>query len=143
MKIIALEEHYWDDEVATHFKERGPEMRNPEMLQRLRDLDTLRIKEMDEAGIDLQIVSHGAPATQRIDAETAVPLAKRANDRLFESIKKHPGRLKGFAVLPTANPKAAADEAMSPRNARKAGTRVRYDVSFFQRTIRRTLTPHT
>ena len=110
MKIIALEEHYWDDEVAAHFKERGPEMRNPEMLQRLRDLDTLRIKEMDEAGIDLQIVSHGAPATQRIDAETAVPLAKRANDRLFESIKKHPGRLKGFAVLPTANPKAAADE---------------------------------
>ena len=110
MKIIALEEHYWDDEVATHFKERGPEMRNPEMLQRLRDLDTMRIKEMDEAGIDLQIVSHGAPATQRIDAETAVPLAKRAHDRLFESIKKHPGRLKGFAVLPTANPKAAADE---------------------------------
>jgi 2,3-dihydroxybenzoate decarboxylase len=80
------------------------------MQKRLHDLGEFRLKEMDEAGIDLQVVSHGAPATQRIDAETAVPLAKRANDRLFEAIKKHPGRLEGFAVLPTANPKAA--EAM-------------------------------
>ena len=110
MKIIALEEHYWDDEVATHFKERGPEMRNPEMHKRLHDLGEFRLKEMDEAGIDLQVLSHGAPATQRIDAATAVPLARRANDRLFESIKKHPERFKGFAVLPTADPKASADE---------------------------------
>jgi len=110
MKIIALEEHYWDDEVATHFKERGPEMRNPEMHKRLHDLGEFRLKEMDDAGIDLQVLSHGAPATQRIDAATAVPLARRANDRLFESIKKHPERFKGFAVLPTADPKASADE---------------------------------
>src|SRR6185295_6221479 len=38
------------------------------------------------------------------------PLARRANDRLFESIKKHPGRFEAFAVLPTADPKAAANE---------------------------------
>ena len=110
MKIITLEEHYWDEEVASHFKERGPEMRNPDMQKRLHDLGEFRIKEMDEAGIDLQVLSHGAPATQRIDAETVVPLAKRANDRLFEAVKKHPGRFEAFAVLPTADPQAAADE---------------------------------
>ena len=110
MKIIALEEHYWDQEVATHFKERGPEMRVPALQERLLDLGALRLKEMDEAGIDLQVLSHGAPATQRIDAETAVPLARRANDRLHEAVKKHPGRFEGFAVLPTADPKASADE---------------------------------
>src|SRR4030095_9715380 len=110
MKIIALEEHYWDEEVASHFKERGPEMRNPEMQKRLHDLGELRIKEMDEAGIDLQVLSHGAPATQRFDAETAVPLAKRAHDRLYEAIQKNKKRFEGFAVLPTADPKAAADE---------------------------------
>ena len=110
MKIIALEEHYWDQEVATHFKERGPEMRIPALQERLFDLGALRIKEMDEAGIDLQVLSHGAPATQRLDAETAVPLARRANDRLHEAVKKHPGRFEGFAVLPSADPKAAADE---------------------------------
>src|SRR5687768_18020349 len=96
MKIVALEEHDWDEEVATHFKERGPEMRNPAMHERLRDLGALRLKEMDEAGIDLQVLSHGAPATQRIDAETAVPLARRANDRLFESIQKYKSRFEGF-----------------------------------------------
>jgi 2,3-dihydroxybenzoate decarboxylase len=110
MKIIALEEHYWDPEVATHFKERGPEMKIPSLQERLLDLGALRLKEMDEAGIDLQVLSHGAPATQRIDPETAVPLARRANDRLHEAVKKHPGRFAGFAVLPTADPKASADE---------------------------------
>jgi predicted TIM-barrel fold metal-dependent hydrolase len=110
MKIIALEEHYWDKEVASHFKERGPEMRIPALQERLYDLGALRLKEMDEAGIDLQILSHGAPATQRIDAEAAVPLARGANDRLHEVVQKNRGRFEGFAVLPTANPKAAADE---------------------------------
>ena len=108
--VVALEEHYWDAEVSGHFKERGPEMRNPDMLQRLNDLGGLRLKEMDEAGIDLQVLSHGAPALQRIDAETAVPLARRANDRLHQAILKHPARFAGFAVLPTADPGAAADE---------------------------------
>jgi predicted TIM-barrel fold metal-dependent hydrolase len=108
--VIALEEHYWDAEVATHFKERGPEMRNPDMQSRLHDLGELRLKEMDEAGIDLQVLSHGAPALQRIDAETAVPLARRTNDRLHQAILQHPARFAGFAVLPTADPKAAADE---------------------------------
>ena len=71
MKVIALEEHYWDREVAGHFTERGPEMRIPALQERLYDLGALRLKEMDEAGIDLQVLSHGAPATQRLDAATA------------------------------------------------------------------------
>src|SRR5438445_13180636 len=65
---------------------------------------------MDEAGIDVQVISHGAPAVQRLGAEVAVPLSKNANNRLHEAIKAHPNRFQGFAVLPTANPKAAADE---------------------------------
>src|ERR687892_2429382 len=110
MKVITLEEHYWDRSLAEHFKERGPEMRVPALQERLFDLGALRIEEMDEAGIDLQVLSHGAPATQRLDAETAVPMARAVNDRLHEAVKAHPGRFEGFAVLPTADPKAAADE---------------------------------
>ena len=110
MKVVALEEHYWDPEVASHFKERGPEMRNPQMLERLHDLGALRLKEMDEAGIDLQVLSHGAPATQRIDGDLAVQVARGANDRLFDVTKKYPERFKAFAVLPSNEPKAAADE---------------------------------
>jgi 2,3-dihydroxybenzoate decarboxylase len=110
MKIIALEEHYWDAEVASHFDSFGPEMRNPALRERLHDLGALRIKEMDEAGIDVQVLSHGAPATQRLDATTAVPVAKGANDRLHAAVQKNPTRLQAFAVLPSADPKAAADE---------------------------------
>ena len=85
-------------------------MRVPALQERLFDVGALRLKEMDEAGIDLQVLSHGAPATQRIDADTAVPLARRANDRLHQTVEKNKGRFEAFAVLPTANPRAAADE---------------------------------
>ena len=109
-KIIALEEHFWDAEVAKHFKVRGPEMNIPAMQERLHDLGALRLKEMDEAGIDVQVLSHGAPATQRLEGELAVQVSRNANDFLHKKIQDNPERLKGFAVLPTADPKAAADE---------------------------------
>jgi 2,3-dihydroxybenzoate decarboxylase len=109
-KVIALEEHYWDAEVASHFTEKGPEMKVQALQERLHDLGALRIKEMDEAGIDLQVLSHGAPATQRLDAETAVRMARAVNDRLHAVVKANPSRFAGFAVLPTAAPEAAADE---------------------------------
>ena len=66
---------------------------------------------MDAAGIDLQVISHSAPAMQKMtDAEAAVRLARRANDRLAEAVRAHPTRFAGFAALPTPDPKAAADE---------------------------------
>jgi 2,3-dihydroxybenzoate decarboxylase len=108
--VIALEEHYFDPEVTRHFKEGGPEARLPALRDRLFDVGELRLKEMDEAGIDIQVLSHGAPATQRMDAETGIAVARAANDRLKDIIGKHPDRFRGFAALPTADPRAAADE---------------------------------
>ena len=108
--IVALEEHYWDREVAQHFTERGPEMRNPALQEQLYDLGAGRIQKMDEAGIDVQVVSHGAPSVQRMAAEVAVPLSRKSNDRLREAIGAHPGRLEAFAVVPTSDAKAGADE---------------------------------
>ncbi|HEX6692878.1 MAG TPA: amidohydrolase family protein [Burkholderiales bacterium] len=110
MKVVALEEHYWDPEVSRHFKEQGPETRNPQMLERLTDLGALRLKEMDEAGIDLQVLSHGAPATQRIEGDLAISVARNANDKLHKVVKENPKRFQAFAVLPSNEPKAAADE---------------------------------
>jgi predicted TIM-barrel fold metal-dependent hydrolase len=65
---------------------------------------------MDDAGIDLQVISENNPATQNLDAETAVKLARASNDALHEAVRAHPGRFAGFATLPTPDPKAAADE---------------------------------
>jgi len=109
-RVIALEEHYFDPDVTKHFQAAGPEARLPELRNRLFDVGELRIREMDEAGIDVQVLSHAAPATQRMDAETAIPVARKANDRLLEIVKGSNGRFEGFAALPTADPKAAADE---------------------------------
>jgi 2,3-dihydroxybenzoate decarboxylase len=65
---------------------------------------------MDEAGIDLQVLSHSIPGLQAVDAEAGPPLARRTNDRLHEAVQRHPDRFSAFAVVPTANPRAAADE---------------------------------
>ena len=98
------------------------EARNPELLKRLGDLGALRIKEMDEAGIDVQVLSHAAPSTQRLDAATAMPLAKRANDRLHETVRAHPDRFAGFAALPTADPRRppTSSSARSTSSASRA-----------------------
>jgi 2,3-dihydroxybenzoate decarboxylase len=119
-QVIALEEHYLDPEVARHFKEGGPESRPGPLRERLEDVAALRLREMDEAGIDIQVLSHSAPATQRLDAETAVPVARQANDRLRDRVLASNGRFEAFAALPTANPKAAADEL------ERAVTRLRF-----------------
>jgi len=105
---MAPEEDYYDPELAATFD--GTEGRAPETRRRLDDLGELRLKEMDEAGVDVQVVSHGAPSTQRLDPEAAVRLARNANDRLAQAIAAHPDRFAGFAALPTPNPEAAADE---------------------------------
>ena len=60
-QVIALEEHFQHPDVSALY---GPldANRAPQLVQRLEDLGELRIKEMDEAGIDVQVISHGAPA---------------------------------------------------------------------------------
>jgi len=79
--IIAIEEHYWDPELAKHFT--GPEAgRGSETDERLYDLGSLRLKEMDEAGIDIQVLSHGAPSTQKLGADIAAELTRDVNNRL-------------------------------------------------------------
>jgi predicted TIM-barrel fold metal-dependent hydrolase len=102
--VITLEEHFWTPELA------GSGQRQPGAAERLSDMGELRIREMDEAGIDLQVMSETAPAAQQLDAESAVRLARRSNDYLHEAVRAHPDRFAGFAALPTPDPRAAADE---------------------------------
>ena len=109
-RVITIEEHYWDQEVAATFGRGDGVRRTSKILERLYDYDELRIKEMNEAGIDVQVLSHGAPSTQRGDPEMMVKLARGANDRLREIVNAHPDRFAAFACLPTPDPKAAADE---------------------------------
>jgi len=109
-QVIALEEHYFDPEVKQHIAA-ADRSGGPGIGERLDDVGQGRIAEMDAAGIDIQVLSHGAPSVQKIaDGELAVRLARGANDRLAETVRAHPDRFAAFAMLPTVDPKAAADE---------------------------------
>jgi len=107
--VVTLEEHYWDRDLVAQFPGREGK-RLSEVEKRLLDMSDLRLKEMNEAGIDMQVLSHGAPGTQKLDAEVAVRLARQTNDRLSEFTNANPTRFSAFAVLPTPEPIAAADE---------------------------------
>ncbi len=105
--VIALEEHYWDEELAGHAQ--GVE-RNANITKRLFDMGELRLKEMDEAGIDIQVISHGAPSAQKLTGPEAPAIAARVNDRLAAVVKARPDRFAAFAALPTCDPVASANE---------------------------------
>lgn len=107
--IIAIEEHYWDPELTKHYTglEAG---RGAATDEKLFDLGALRLKEMDEAGIDVQVLSHGAPASQKLPLDIAAELTAQVNDRLAKVCAANPKRFAAFAALPTADPNAAADE---------------------------------
>ena len=65
---------------------------------------------MDANGIDLQVISHVAPAAQGLAGAAGITRAREANDRLAAAVRAYPDRFAGFATLPTADPRAAADE---------------------------------
>ena len=108
-RVITIEEHYQDPDVLRAYAAED-QRQLPAIAERLNDLTNLRIKEMDEAGIDMQVLSHANPGLQKMDAATAVRLARNANDRLAETVRAHPDRFAAFAAIPTPDPKAAADE---------------------------------
>lgn len=109
LEIIALEEHYWDRVVTEHFEGRNASRRGA-LLDRLYDVGELRLAEMDEAGIDIQVLSHGAPSAQRLDADTGPAIARQANDNLHATVRANPDRFAAFAALATTAPASAANE---------------------------------
>ena len=70
-----------------------------------------RVAAMDEAGIDVQVLSPN-PLTyfHHLDPATAQDFCRRHNDAMAEVCARHPSRLRGFAALPMQDPASAADE---------------------------------
>jgi 2,3-dihydroxybenzoate decarboxylase len=109
MRVIAIEEHFWAPEFTAHYSA-GQLKRPPELKRRLEDFGELRLKELDEAGIDVQVLSHAPTGPQRLSRDIAVDASRQVNDRLHAFIQTNPARYAGFAALPTQEPEAAADE---------------------------------
>jgi len=117
MRIIATEEHMVTAEVADAWQRLALDLRDPgvayhhvgDIEQRLLDLSTSRISLMDEAGIDVQVLSLTTPALHDLGDES-VEMARRINDALAETTLRHPGRFEAMATLPVCDPEAAACE---------------------------------
>ncbi|MFC1861352.1 amidohydrolase family protein, partial [Chloroflexota bacterium] len=112
MKIIAIEEHFWTDELRDYLyskQEGGRVWLDADIADRLSDVGEGRIREMDENGIDMQVLCM-ASGLESIDASEATAMACNINDRLSVVIKEHPERFSGFAALAPQDPDAAASE---------------------------------
>ncbi len=108
---IALEEHFAIPETLADSKGFLSEASWSELSARLLDIQERRLREMDENGIEMMLLSLNAPAIQAIsDVGKAVDLARRANDFLADEIAKRPNRFTGFAALPLQDPESAARE---------------------------------
>ena len=109
---IALEEHFAIPETlegALLYNRDAPEA--VDIPTRLLDLLDFRLRDMDENGIDITILSLNSPGIQDIlSVRKAVDTARIANDRLAETIKKKSDRFRGFAALPMQDPDAAIAE---------------------------------
>ncbi len=115
MKLIALEEAFWYDKLATKGTPEGQVPCKPEILadwvRRLSDFTEFRLPEMDKYGIDMQVLSLTAPGIQaQSDPEIAVADARLANDYLAKVIRDYPGRFQGLAAIPLQDPERAAAE---------------------------------
>jgi uncharacterized protein len=114
--IISLEEHWISQEFANLYPPPGkPGSDAP--IEVLSEVGENRLRVMDEAGIDMQVLGHGMfPAT-------TAPLGKvqAANDTAAERVRSHPQRFAAFAALPLATPEMAAQEL--DRTVRQHGFR--------------------
>jgi uncharacterized protein len=110
VRVITLEEHFWTGALRDANRTILSGRQSGELADNLIDLGPRRLADMDEAGIDVQVLSVTAPAAQELDPATSVALARDANDQLAEAVAAHPGRFAGFATLPTPDPEAAASE---------------------------------
>lgn len=70
-----------------------------------------RIQEMDEAGLDLQLICQGAGVyADQLPAEQALDVVRRSNDILAERIAPHKDRLLGMTALSLKNIDASVGE---------------------------------
>jgi len=109
MKTITLEEHFFTESYLRAAKD-DPSVQFGGLQPKLLDLGAGRIAAMDEAGIDLQVLSLAAFALEGLDAATGTALARDVNDELAAAVRANPTRLAGFATVALKDPGAAVVE---------------------------------
>jgi 5-carboxyvanillate decarboxylase len=130
MKKIDVEAHFYTNEYQEYLLSRkeapreelhngylrlwyGPKIWEPhgrEIESRLMDTGDGRIRVMDKAGVDMQVLSLATPGCEQFEAEQGTYYSKKTNEALSEIINKHPDRFVGLAALAVQNPQEASVE---------------------------------
>lgn len=108
MRYIALEEHWLPRDVAVAAGIDPASLVGLE--QELDDVSDIRLPAMDEAGVDVQVLSVPNADIQQLGADRVTALSRQLNDRLHAVVTSHPDRFRAFASLPMCDPTAAAEE---------------------------------
>ncbi|MFZ0088305.1 MAG: amidohydrolase family protein [Solirubrobacteraceae bacterium] len=117
MKIVALEEHLvtrnaleaWAA-APTASEDGTTDPGGGVIIQRLLDVGERRLGDMDDAGVDVQVLSLTQPSAQTLAPAKAEAIAREVNDAIAAVVSDRPDRFEGFAALPTPDPSAAAEE---------------------------------
>jgi predicted TIM-barrel fold metal-dependent hydrolase len=80
------------------------------LLEKLLEMGAPRIKAMDEAGVDVAVVSLTAPGIEQFETAQSIRLAREANDILADAVTKYPDRYRGYAALPVRDVDASVKE---------------------------------
>jgi 5-carboxyvanillate decarboxylase len=130
MRLIDLEAHFFTQEYLQHLAERTSPPRDiisgskretrfsdriyqsrPQALQdKLVNFEGPRLEEMNQAGIDMQVVGLTVPGVQMFEASEASLWARKTNDHLAKIIQKYPHKFIGLASVAPQNPQEAAQE---------------------------------
>ncbi len=115
-KLIAIEEHFLTSDIRSAWATSAIGQEGTDRLdqgiidERLADLGAQRLALMDEAGVDVQVLSVTTPALHNLEPEQSIALARQTNDFVAATIAQHPTRFQGFATLPTASPAHVSSE---------------------------------
>ena len=107
LPLITLEEHYLSKAArsAVSDDELGLNEFPSKVASNLMDLGAQRIKDMDEGGVTIQVISHN-PAF----GFPKLKVCQAANNQLFQAAEENANRFAGFAIIPMNQPQDAVLE---------------------------------
>lgn len=126
MKKIDLENHFYDNCILDVLEKRTAppcydaktqiyeftqydKISAAAVMPLLLDISESRLKQMDQLGVDMAVVSCSS-GPEQFDVEESIETCRRVNDALGAIVQKYPGRFLGSATLPVKDPKAACSE---------------------------------
>jgi predicted TIM-barrel fold metal-dependent hydrolase len=105
LPFISLEDHFASDAMRSspNVHKFGFNLFPVQVQENMFSVGDRRIQDMDKGDVSLQVVSS-------IPAPEGLEICRRTNEQLYEAVLASNGRLAGFAMLPMADPAAAAAE---------------------------------